>query len=728
MRIASLLSNCLSVAVMTTAASITGVAAETISDNRGTPQIAQDTSTEPLLLDVTGRLEPGDEQLDDDSFVDVYSFSGQAGQTVTILLSSTTFDPYLLLEDSQGNLLAENNDIGYGNNNAALIITLPTDSTYRILVNSYVSEEQGAYWLQAAPTDLAQTNPLLSLEETQRLTAEQAFQQGSQHYDRAEFRDAITAFDTTLALYQRLGDQVGEVWAYANLGNVHYRLGQYDQALAYFQKALALSQEIGYIAGEGGAYVNLGLAYLRLGQYDQSLAFNQKALAIYQESSDRAGEGLAYTNLGLVYFSLGQYDQALAHFEQRLEIAQELEDRPGEGLTYSNLGIVYSVLGQYDQALVYFQQDLEITQEFGDRSGEVLTYGNLGLVYDGLGQYDQALAYSQQALMIAQEIGDKAGESWIYGNLGLAYNSLGQYERALENLQRAVMIAQEIGDRPGEGTNYSNLGIVHNSLEQYEQATQVLRRAIGIYESLRPEELGDINLLALLDTQLNAYGYLQNVLVLQERLRTALEIADRSRAQALKLQLLQTLPEEQAAPWTDHLSIEAIQQIATDQDATLVSYTVLWNGKVLIWVIQPDRQIHQASSDLTALPEDVDDVLNRYATFDAARSPNRPETPLQELVRGTQAERMEGAEATDEEDLGLEELYQVLIAPIADLLPENETDSVIFIPHRELFQVPFATLQNPETSEYLIENHTISIAPSILSGTYPRTSGSTQWQ
>ncbi|MEM9217026.1 MAG: CHAT domain-containing protein [Cyanobacteria bacterium P01_F01_bin.150] len=130
----------------------------------------------------------------------------------------------------------------------------------------------------------------------------------------------------------------------------------------------------------------------------------------------------------------------------------------------------------------------------------------------------------------------------------------------------------------------------------------------------------------------------------------------------------------------------------------------------MIWVIQADGQIHLKRSNLAALPGDV---FERYVTFDGPRGSQQPDTPLQVLVRGTQSEIM--AETSVAEDLGLDKLYQVLIEPIAHLLPEDETDRVIFIPHRELFQVPFASLQNPETGNYLIEKHTISIAPSILS-------------
>jgi CHAT domain-containing protein len=60
----------------------------------------------------------------------------------------------------------------------------------------------------------------------------------------------------------------------------------------------------------------------------------------------------------------------------------------------------------------------------------------------------------------------------------------------------------------------------------------------------------------------------------------------------------------------------------------------------------------------------------------------------------------------------LQLLYQLLIEPISDLLPINSSEKVIFIPHGNLFSIPFTALQDPQ-GKYLIEKHTLSIAPSL---------------
>ncbi|GAX41108.1 TPR repeat-containing protein [Tolypothrix sp. NIES-4075] len=59
-----------------------------------------------------------------------------------------------------------------------------------------------------------------------------------------------------------------------------------------------------------------------------------------------------------------------------------------------------------------------------------------------------------------------------------------------------------------------------------------------------------------------------------------------------------------------------------------------------------------------------------------------------------------------------QQLHNLLIKPIADLLPTNPNQRVIFIPQDSLFLVPFFALQDAN-GKYLIEKHTILTAPAI---------------
>ena len=95
-------------------------------------------------------------------------------------------------------------------------------------------------------------------------------------------------------------------------------------------------------------------------------------------------------------------------------------------------------------------------------------------------------------------------------------------------------------------------------------------------------------------------------------------------------------------------------------------------------------------------------------------------TALFPKLTGNSSGRVDEDPNVEEIDQALEALYNLLIAPIADILPASDSEQVIFIPHRDLFRVPLAALKNPQTKQYLIEQHTILIAPSIQALTLTR--------
>ncbi|MCA1991565.1 MAG: trypsin-like peptidase domain-containing protein [Coleofasciculus sp. S288] len=101
---------------------------------------------------VTGRLGRGSNVLPvDNSFFDLYSFEGKAGQRVQIDMTSREVDAYLILIDPSGNEVAQDDD-GGGQTNARIVATLPVDGTYLLMANSYDAGQAGAYSLRAEAT------------------------------------------------------------------------------------------------------------------------------------------------------------------------------------------------------------------------------------------------------------------------------------------------------------------------------------------------------------------------------------------------------------------------------------------------------------------------------------------------------------------------------------------------------------------------------------------------
>ncbi len=99
-----------------------------------------------VALDVTGRLERGDETLDDGQFLDAWTFQGRAGQTVTIDVTSSDFDTQVVVVAPSGD--GDMNDDGPDGTNSQLVYRLPETGEYAVGVTSYSAGEVGAYRLR----------------------------------------------------------------------------------------------------------------------------------------------------------------------------------------------------------------------------------------------------------------------------------------------------------------------------------------------------------------------------------------------------------------------------------------------------------------------------------------------------------------------------------------------------------------------------------------------------
>jgi Bacterial pre-peptidase C-terminal domain len=141
---------------------------------------------ESFLLRERGRLENSDSvMISDGSLIDRYSFTGERGQSVKINVTSPDFDTYLLLIDSDGNKIDENDDRFTSVTNSYLEITLPQTGTYTVLVNGYDSNSRGNYLVSITTPEEYAT--VASNSSSQRTDTRQSFNTRQTYNDLQTF-------------------------------------------------------------------------------------------------------------------------------------------------------------------------------------------------------------------------------------------------------------------------------------------------------------------------------------------------------------------------------------------------------------------------------------------------------------------------------------------------------------------------------------------------------------
>ena len=503
-----------------------------------------------------------------------------------------------------------------------------------------------------------------------------------------------------------------EAEALVNQGQELYQAGQIQAAIETWESALLLHQEANNCIAEAQTYGLLGNAFLESNQYEQAIAHQQLAVFKSRQSNDQQTLLRALGDLGNVYFVVSQYERAIEYYEEASAIAQATGDQEGEANSIGHLGASYAGIGDYDQAMPLQLQYLELAQTLNNRTMEAQAQLNLGTLYQFLGQPGQAIDAYETGLGIAHEINNQVFVVDAYGNLAnahYAWSYVDSLDISVQYYQLQFEAARRINDIHAQGFALRGIGLnfwkrhkLIGSPNDLNEAEHYLRGAIKLWESLRLETLTPEYRLSLLDSELNPYLILQQVLIQKGEAGAALEVAEQSRTQVLRADLLRHLSDQQKAKWLQSPDLKAIKEIAAIQNATLVEYSYSFvTDELMIWVVQPDGTVHARSQYEFSLVNILSEAGHTVSQLSATRGPGN--------TRGAQQ-----SVSTAEIDAQLTELHRILIAPIADLLPEDEQDRVIFIPFGLLFKVPFAALRDP-SGQYLIESHTIAIAPSIQS-------------
>jgi tetratricopeptide (TPR) repeat protein len=523
-------------------------------------------------------------------------------------------------------------------------------------------------------------------------------------------------------------------WAGAVEGNRYFQFGveqfqkeQTESAIAAWEKALQEYQTLSDQDAIATTQRNLNAAWLKiadrayraklLGHYAEAKKLNQSALKYFESTTESLIQSKVAGNLGNVLEALGDYENALKYHEQSLKLAQVVKNQLAESIATGNLGGVYASMGRYQQAMPLLEKSLELAKTVGNKSAQASALLNLGSAHHSLKQSEQAGKFYQQALQLAEAIQDKPRQSQAVGSLGLVAADRKELTKAIQLQQQSLAIAESIGDPQLQAVALNNLGHTFFSNQDFTTAETMLRQALNLLDGLRPG-LTDNYKVSIFDTQLQTYNLLQQVLVAANQPEKALEASEQSRARAFAELLAQRQGQK-----TDvkPITLSEIRRIAKAQNATLVEYAIVidddfkFRGKqrakeeeLVIWVVKPSGEI-----SLRRVPMKgrfgSKGSLNRLVGLARCLSP-APTCP-------TVAESFELPPPKTTDNLtpnypGLPELYQILIQPIQDLLPEESGSRVVIIPQGGLFLVPFAALPTAQ-GQYLIEKHTIATAPSI---------------
>lgn len=546
---------------------------------------------------------------------------------------------------------------------------------------------------------------------------------------------SISKLERLLHNSQARGDRKNEASALLLLGMVYsYQQEDYPKAISYYKQSLAKAKEIqdrdlGWMASLalGDAYYQQEDNRQAIAYYEQSLAKvrenprNQDGEDASEQSDDETQlgsyEAQSLMSVGKAYLSLGDFPKAISYSQQALAKEQEHkdtdeEDKFTEGGALAVMGEALFKSGQLIKAEKTLKSAIQALESSRIAENESKALEQQVKLFE----YQAAVALSLQQVFIAQNKPEAALETAEWGRARVFVELLSKRMSPRPQLTARQIAQQQAQQLIGQGTEDTVCQLYDREfLQTLEQ------------QGISPQEAQSINQQAqqaYQQCQRELQQYYQSQEFQQQSQQVVNQLSQTISENPFLINSLQTEQPTTVKPPT----LQQIRQIAKEQKATIVEYSIISdNGftkrqgkelKILIWVIKPTGEVALRQVDLKKQNISLASLVSKWRCFedDTCRgnvtSTLKSRTSPVRQTYNSAAKQTKPTASSQSQTSELQQLHQLLIQPIADLLPTDTNAHVIFIPHKSLFQVPFAALQDGQ-GKYLIEKHTVLTAPAI---------------
>lgn len=570
-----------------------------------------------------------------------------------------------------------------------------------------------------------------------------------------DLTSSLTHAQQALKTYEEIDQKQGIIAACLTIATNLLKLGEYDASLESLHRALVLAESQNNVIYTIIALNNIGATYGERGNYGKAIEFLEKSLQLSNKIGAQNQSTSTLNNIGYLYYKLNNYTQALNFLQQGLELAESREAKATAANTLNIMCAVYGDHGNYEKAIEYCQKGMKLSEETKSNSLMAKSLNSLGAVYLGQGKIAQAIEAYKKCFEIFQKPDVKEDISPVLRNLATAYLIDNKPAESLRNIDKSIEIAKRSGKTENLSFRYNILGQSYLALNRITEARSAFLESIATLETLRSESLsGEIQLQNFLEKRTSPFQQMVALSVKQNEPIEALRYAEQMKARLLldvlqsgRVQIAKAMTEEekeqertikndlislnsqifnensqdkpdktrletlhnqlekvrlahqdfQAKLYALHpdlkiqrgettpFSLEQSATLFSDDQTVLLEY-VLTKEKAFLFLITLEKhgKPYLKVFELAAKSDEINKLARKYRELLATRNALFRETSVQ--------------------------LYNLLIKPAqAELRGKT---SLVIVPDGALWELPFQALVN-ERKKYLIENYSISFAPSL---------------
>jgi tetratricopeptide (TPR) repeat protein len=143
---------------------------------------------------------------------------------------------------------------------------------------------------------------------------------GNVRLQQQRYGEALEAYQQARDTFTRFNEPGNVAIFWHQIGRVHEEAGQPEAAEEAYNQSLAINVRLGNQAGQAGTLGQLGILYAEVLQRpEEAVAFYRRAAEIYREIGDLAKEGMAQNNLANTFRKLQRLEEARQAIHRAIE-------------------------------------------------------------------------------------------------------------------------------------------------------------------------------------------------------------------------------------------------------------------------------------------------------------------------------------------------------------------------------------------------------------------------
>jgi CHAT domain-containing protein len=518
-------------------------------------------------------------------------------------------------------------------------------------------------------------------------------------------QQAIDTLKQALLIFEEKGEnQIKKAITLSNIGTILSDIGKSQEAIESLNSALKIFQRAGIRQQEATTLLSLGAVYFEINRTDIALEHFNQSLSIFKEINYKFGEATAYNNIAMVYKHQQYFQKAIDHFNLAISTYPNDFDVSFESTVSNNIAGILTTQKKYDEAIQQYLKSLNLSIKIGDSQSEIIGLNNLAFIYGITNQAEKALDYHQRALVLSQKTGYFRSEATITGNIGTFYKTQKRLPEAIQwwdkSLMQKLILRREL--------KRENRTAFTEDEEYKGTATALIDVLIDTQQSKRAYEWSNlVNTAELAD-----YTRLLNAKVANPKAQTAIDLWNQSNSQLgeIRKQL-----KEKYAPMVAQRMREKEAQVNQQAEAITAQFpeiAELFETKLSdIAKLQASLPIgttvlHPVRLDgFPTTPRNVALFVITQNSLTVTKVPVQ-EKELDQLISETYGRITNRKSSTYRQNLAT--LYNLLIKPIESEIVNQKTKQLSIIATGQLRYIPFESLYDQATSQYLIEKYPIN--------------------